>query len=193
MMISLIACDLFQLMAILCTVHSRHPSAPTSISLTGGAWKLPLPPPGLSQRQRKKGKQEETTLPYSLRALWPSPPPSACSTRPEDSLSTSSSASSGMRLPISGVDRKYKIDLLHRSSANRSRILKRSLLLPVSLRTSAHRIFCCGRHRKHRLKRCSRVCVLCPHHPHFALGCLLVHFRYWPIFCIVFFHELSDI
>jgi len=44
--------------------------------------------------------------------------------------------------PTSVVQRKSRIGWLHRSSAERSRILNRSIPFPVCLRTSAHKIFC---------------------------------------------------
>jgi len=62
--------------------------------------------------------------------------------------------------PTFVVLKKSRIALVHRSSANRPRIVKRSLPLPVSFRTSAHRIFCCGFHALQCLNRCSLVYIL---------------------------------
>jgi len=68
-----------------------------------------------------------------------------------------SPAGFGASLPTSVVARQSKIAWRHCSSVMKSRILSRSLPLPVSHRPSAHRNFCwrlqCGQH----LKRCSYV------------------------------------
>ena len=48
----------------------------------------------------------------------------------------------GTSLPTAAAERKSKIGWLQRSSAKRSRILNRSLPFPVSLCTSAHKLFC---------------------------------------------------
>jgi len=57
-------------------------------------------------------------------------------------------------LPTFMVRKKSRIAPVHCSSANRSRIVIRSFPLPVSLRTSAHRISCCGFHSLQCLNRC---------------------------------------
>jgi len=57
-------------------------------------------------------------------------------------------------------------------------MLDRSLLLPVSLRTSAHRIFCWHFQYGQHLKRCSRVWALYGHHQYLAVCWFPVHFRY---------------
>jgi len=62
-----------------------------------------------------------------------------------------------------------------------SRILSRSLPLPVSFHTSAHRIFCWVFQWGQFLKRWSRVWVWYRHHQHVAVGVLFVHLRYWPV------------
>jgi len=85
-------------------------------------------------------------------------------------------------LPTFVVRKKSRIVLVHHSSANRSRTVKRSFRPPVSLCTSPHRIFCCGFHSLQCLNRCSLVCVLYWHHPHSALSAFFVLFRYCPVF-----------
>ena len=64
--------------------------------------------------------------------------------------------------PTFAVRRDSRIEWGHRSSASRSRILKRFFPLLVSphLRISAPRIFCCGFHQLQFLNRWPRVCVL---------------------------------
>jgi hypothetical protein len=57
---------------------------------------------------------------------------------------SASSAGGGARLPTSVVVRKSSTGWLHLGSANRSRTLNRSFPLPLSFRTSAHRVFCCS-------------------------------------------------
>jgi len=49
---------------------------------------------------------------------------------------------------------------VHRSSASRSRTVKRSLPLPVPFRTSAHRVFCCVFHFLQCLSRCPSSSLL---------------------------------
>jgi hypothetical protein len=131
----------------------------------GGTRQLSLPPPGLSskdigndkgrprrekERKERKGKtkgKEETAI--SSARYSPSPrrlgTSSSFSFRPESSLSSRSLSSFTFRLTV--VRRKPNITRVHRSSTNRSRILKRIFPLPVSFHTSAHRIFCYGSHR----------------------------------------------
>ena len=75
----------------------------------------------------------------------------------KERTSCSLSPSTGTRLPTSVEAKKSSTARLHLSSARRSRIFHRSFHLPVSLRTSVHRIFCCGFHFGHALKRCARV------------------------------------
>jgi len=67
------------------------------------------------------------------------------------------------------------------TARRRFRTLKRFFPFPVSLRTSAYRIFCCISHCLQFLSKCSRVCVLYWHHPHWAVSVFFVHFRYWPV------------
>jgi len=73
----------------------------------------------------------------------------------DTSLTASSSA--GAPLPISVVDRKSSTARPHLSSAMGSQTFHLSFHLPVSFRTSAHRIFCWAFHLVHTLKRCSQV------------------------------------
>jgi len=84
-------------------------------------------------------------------------------------------------LPTFVVRRKTRTALVHRSSAIRSRTVKRSLPLPVAFRTSAHSVFCCIFHFLQCLSRCSRVCVLYRHHPQAAVSEFFVHSRYCPV------------
>jgi hypothetical protein len=63
------------------------------------------------------------------------------SSHSDASLCASSSAGAGTRLPTSVVERKSNTGWLQLVSASSSRILNRSFP-PVSLRASAHRIFC---------------------------------------------------
>jgi len=77
----------------------------------------------------------------------------------DTALTASSSASASTRLPTSVEDRNSSTARLHLPSAMRSRTFHRSFHLPVSFFTSAHRIFYCGFHSGHSLKRWSRVCV----------------------------------
>jgi hypothetical protein len=113
----------------------------------GGMRQLPLPPPGLSPTKKRRRKRNHSPLEATLLPLH----------LPPHSVPGSSSFGPILR-PTSVVHKKSKIGRVHRSSANRSRILKRFFPLPVSLRTSAHRVFCCGFHRGQFLNRCSRVC-----------------------------------
>jgi len=94
----------------------------------------------------------------------PSPAPSSsapcssthsCSSASDTSLTASSST--GTRFPTSVVERKSSTARPRLSSARRSQIFHRSFHLPVSFRTSTHRIFCWAFHSGHTLKRCSRV------------------------------------
>ena len=91
-------------------------------------------------------------IPHNARLTGPHSHSSA-----SDTSLTASSSSAGARLPTSAEVRKFSIARLHLSSAKRSRIFHRSFHLPVSFRTSAHRIFCWVFHSGHTLKRCSRV------------------------------------
>ena len=103
------------------------------------------------------------------RAPVRAPLPASCPHSASPALLTSASSTSPgfggtargpTLLPTFVVHKKSRIALVHRSSANRSRVVKRSLPLPVSFRTSAHRVFCCGFHSFKCLNRCSLVCVL---------------------------------
>jgi len=92
-----------------------------------------------------------------------SPAPAPCSsihsrTSSSDiALTASSSSAPSAHLPTSVVERKSSTARLHLPSASRSRTFHRSFHLPVSFFTSAHRIFCCGFHSGHSLKRWYRV------------------------------------
>ena len=135
------------------------------------------------ERKRKTGPMKASSAPDPFH-------PSSLSS-PSSSTSSASSMSSPVAsvapalgptlLPTFVVRKKSRIASAHRSSANRSRIVKRPLPLPVSFCTSANRIFCCGFHCLQCLSRCSRVCVLYWHHPHFALSAFFVHSKYWPV------------
>jgi len=94
----------------------------------------------------------------------------------DTALTASSSASAGTLLPTSVEERKSSTARLHPASARRSRAFYLSFYLPVSFLTSAHRIFCCGFHSGHSLRRWSRVCVRYRHHRHCGVGRLVVQF-----------------
>jgi len=119
---------------------------------------------------------------------YPAPrPPPSCSpshsrTSSSDTALTASSSSPGTpRLPTSVAVRKSSTARLHLPSARRSRTFHRSFHLPVSFFTSAHRIFCCGFHSGHSLKRWSRVCVRYRHHQHCGVVRFFVQLRYCPV------------
>jgi hypothetical protein len=163
----------YWIMVRLYTVQSCSPSAPTSVSPQAARGNSPCP--HLAYPTYKKEKRKER----NHSCILPDPLPLSAPAR-------SSSLGPVLR-PTSVVRRKSRIGRVHRSSANRSRILKRFFPLPVALRTSAHRIFCCGFHRGQFLNRCSRVCTLQEHHPHPAVEQLFDHMRYcpvrqWPVF-----------
>jgi len=116
-----------------------------------------------------------TTKRAPVHARLPASCPQSASPAPFSAASSSSPGFGGTArhptlLPTFVVRKKSRIALVRRSSANRSRIVKRSFPLPVSFRTSAHRIFCCGFHSLQCLNRCSLVCVLYRHHPHPTLA-----------------------
>jgi len=67
-----------------------------------------------------------------------------------------------------------------RAVAARCKLFHLSFDLPVSFRTSAHRIFCWAFHSGHTLKRCSRVWVGYRHHQHYGVGRFFVQLRYCP-------------
>jgi len=94
---------------------------------------------------------------------------------------TASSSTPGTRLPTSVVKRKSSTTRLHLPLASKSCNFYRSFHLPVSFFTSAHRIFCCGFHSEHSLKRWSRVCVRYWHHQHCGVGRLFVQLRHCPV------------
>jgi len=136
----------------------------------------PLPPPGLPgiEIRKKKSKTEEMTVTAkksqksdSLPILYPLPAPRPFPPPPAP-CSAASSSSPGLGRPVRGTTllrtfvgrRKYRIALVHRSSANRSRTVNWLLPLLGSFRSPAHGIFCCSFHCLQRLSRCSRVPVL---------------------------------
>ena len=127
-----------------------------------------------------------TTKRAQVHARLPASCPHSASPAPLSAASSSSPGFGGTArgptlLPTFVVRRKPRTALVHRSSASRSRTVKRILPLPVSFRTPAHRVFCCGSHCLPCLSRCSRVCVLYWHHPHSASSAFFVHSRYWPV------------
>jgi hypothetical protein len=69
------------------------------------------------------------------------------------------SSSTGTSLRTSVVVRKPSTTWLYRQSARRSHILNRPFPLPVSFRTSTHRVFCWAFHSGQFLKMCFPVCV----------------------------------
>jgi len=105
--------------------------------------------------------QEQRRFPPKSGSSVPAPCSSSHSrtSSSDTALTASSSASAGTRLPTSVEERKSSTARLHLPSARRSRTFHRPFHLPVSFFTSAHRIFCCGLHSGHSLKRWSRVCV----------------------------------
>jgi len=114
------------------------------------------------------------------------PAPAPCSsshsrTYSSDTTLTAASSTHGTRLPTSVVERKSSTARLHLPSASRSRTFHRSFHLPVSFFTSAHRIFCCGFHSGHSLKRWSRACIRYRHHQHCGVARFFVQLRYCPV------------
>jgi len=63
-------------------------------------------------------------------------------------------------LPTFVLRKKSRITLVHSPFANRSRIVNRSFPLPVSFRSSAHQIFCCGFDSLQSLNQVPLVCVM---------------------------------
>ena len=101
----------------------------------------------------------------------PAPRSYSHSRSPASDTSLTASSSADTRLPTSMVARKSNTARPRLSSARRSRIFHQSFHLPVSFRTSAHRIFCWAFHSGHTLKRCSRVWFGHRHHQHCGVGC----------------------
>jgi hypothetical protein len=163
-----------RIMARLCTVQSCSPSAPTSVSPQAAHGNSPCPhlayPYKEKTKEKKKRRKRSYSPPTTLPALLPLP-----NLTPSPFPVPGSSSFGPILRPTSVVRRKSKIGRAHRSSANMSQILKRFFPLPVSLRTSAHRIFCCAFYRGQFLNRYSRVCTLPGHHPHFVVARLLDH------------------
>jgi len=101
-------------------------------------------------KERESNRTNESLLrPQSPSSLHPSPFPSPSSSTTSTLPLSSSMSSPGTGitpalgptlLPTFVVRKKPRIGLVHRSSADRSRIVKRSFPLPVSFRTSAHRL-----------------------------------------------------
>jgi len=185
----------------------KHPFLPSAQACPENVWCAPrrLQKKGTKEKserveQRKKeGKTPAYTVPADAmksgvgRNNGGSPPapgssvPGPCSSSHsrtsscDTALTASSSASAGTRLPTSIEERKSSTARLHLPSARRSRTFYRSFHLPVSFFTSAHRIFCCGFHSGHSLKRWSQVCVRYRHHQHYGVGQLFVQLRYCPV------------
>jgi hypothetical protein len=164
-------------MARLYTVQSCSPSAPTSVSPQAARGNSPCPRLACLQI-KDKGKRRKRKFSALHHDCIRFPLPPAVKSYPTP---PGSSTFGPVRLPTSVVRRKSRIGRVHRSSANRSRIVKRFLPLPVARRTSAHSVFCCHFHRGQFLKRCSRVCALQGHHPHSAVARLFDHTRYCPV------------
>jgi len=76
------------------------------------------------------------------------------------------------------VERKSGTAWLQLPSARRSRILHLHFHLPVSYRTSAHRIVCCGFHPGNSLNRWSRVWVWYWHYYYCEVAWFFVQRRY---------------
>jgi len=135
-------------------------------------WQLPRPAwPSLDlkvEKQRIEKKEWITVRNDNLTNPLSSPfsytfssPPAPCSAAASSSSPGFGGTARGPTLlPTFVMSKNSRIALVHRSSASRSRTVNRFLPLPVSFRTSAHRIFCCGFHCLQCLSRCSRVCVL---------------------------------
>jgi hypothetical protein len=163
----------------------RRPPRPRSVcrrraaTFPAPAW----PIPDLSDLRNTKERQRKVSpVPYSSAVLYSSPSSCSSHSSPSSRSAPSSPAPSGPILrPTSVVRRKSKLGRVHRSSANKSRILKRPFPLPVSHRSSANRIFCCGFPCGHFVNRCSRGCILHGHHPHFAVARFFDHWRYCPV------------
>jgi len=140
------------------------------------------PPYDVPAGAMKSGVGRNSGVPPSPVSSAPAP----CSSRhsrtssSDTALTASSSASAGTRLPTSVADRKSSTARLHLPSARRSRTFHRPFRLPVSFFASAHKIFCCGFHSGHSLKRWSRVCVRYRHHQHCGVDRFFV-LRYCPV------------
>lgn len=77
-------------------------------------------------------------------------------------------------VPAHVVERKSKTGLLQRSSPERSWILNRSIPLPLSLRTSAHKMFCRLSQSGQHLKKDSASGSCKRTTQHLAVGCFFV-------------------
>jgi len=157
-------------MTILYTVLSCSPSAATSHSPLTARGNSPCP--RLAFPLTLKERKHNAPLP-SFHLL--TPPVS------QPTPATVAFALGPTLLPTSVVRKKSRMALVHRSSANRSRIAWLSFPFPVSFRTSAHRTFYCHFHFLQCLNKCSLVCVRYWHHPQAALSAFLVHSRYCPV------------
>jgi len=157
-------------MTILYTVLSSSPSAATSHSPPTARGDSPCPPPGLPTETEER--KHNAPLPYFHLLTPPVSQPTPA---------TVAFALGPTLLPTSVVRKKSRMALVHRSSANRSRIAWLSFPFPVSFCTSAHRTFCCRFHFLQCLNKCSLVCVRYWHHPQAALYAFFVHSRYCPV------------
>jgi len=157
-------------MKILYTVLSCSLSAATSHSPPMARGNSPCPP--LAFPLQLKGRKHNAPLPYFhlLSAPVSQPTPAIVAFTLGPTL-----------LSTSVVRKKFRMALVYRSSAYRSRITSLSFPFPVAFHTSVHRTFCCHFHFLQCLNKCSLVCVWYWHHPQAVLSAFLVHSRYCPV------------
>jgi len=181
---SLIACDAIGSWRLLCTVLSCSPSAATSSSPPAARGNSPCPRPACPERKKERKKER---LSKKERPEEGKPTKTENNKTKEIHARPPASAPSALLSILIRlrwyfvVLRKSTTALVHRSSASRSRTVKRSLPLPVAFRASAHSVFCCDFRLLQCLSRCSRVCVLYWHHPHATVSEFFVHSRCCPV------------